>query len=169
MAPARNGRDDRPRRAARIIGLVSDTHGLLRPEVIAALHGVDLILHAGDVGGSEILDELQALAPVRAVLGNTDVPGDARLSTEIDLRVGDVRIHVSHGHELGSPTPATIAATYLGDVLVYGHTHRPLIEWIDGRLIVNPGAAGPRRFDLMPSVAILRITGGDASVDLVWI
>jgi putative phosphoesterase len=149
------------------IGLISDTHGLVRPDVHQALAGVDLILHAGDVGGDEVLDELALIAPVQAVFGNTDPPGMPRLAADRVLEVRGVRIHVSHGHELGSPTPEKLLAAYPHDVLVYGHTHRQLVTRAGGRLVVNPGAAGPRRFDLRPSVAILTIRDGVAAVELV--
>jgi predicted phosphodiesterase len=88
-----------------VIGVISDTHGLVRPEVHEALAGVYLILHAGDVGGDEVLDELALIAPVAAVFGNTDPPGHPRLVERIDRSMGGVRIHVSHGHELGVPKP----------------------------------------------------------------
>lgn len=151
----------------RIIGLVSDTHGLVRPELYDALAGVELILHAGDVGGDDVLDELATLAPVEAVYGNTDPPGRPRLAQAIVRTVGGVRIHVSHGHELGSPTPARLLAAYPADVLVYGHTHKPLVSRAEGRLVVNPGAAGPQRFDLEPTVARLTIANGVADVEIV--
>lgn len=152
---------------SRVIGLVSDTHGLVRPEVHDALAGVELILHAGDVGGDEVLDELAVIAPVQAVYGNTDPPGRPRLAQTIEQVVGGLRIHVSHGHELGSPTPARLLAAYPAEVIVYGHTHRPLVTCADGRLVINPGAAGPRRFDLEPSVARLTIENGRAEVEIV--
>ena len=151
----------------RRIGLVSDTHGLVRPDVHRALAGVEVILHAGDVGGDDVLDELSLIAPVHAVYGNTDVPGDARLVHEIVREFDGVRVHVSHGHEVGSPNPARLLARYAEDVLVYGHTHRQLVTEADGRLVVNPGAAGPRRFDLKPSVAILEIEAGKAIARIV--
>ncbi len=132
-----------------------------------ALAGVDCILHAGDVGGDEVLDELALIAPVWAVFGNCDDPHDPRLSARIVRTVGGVLIHVSHGHEVGVPSPAALAARYDADVVVYGHTHRQRIERIEGRLIVNPGAAGQRRFDIMPSVARLTILDGHADVELV--
>lgn len=150
-----------------VIGLISDTHGLLRPSVHAALAGVSLILHGGDVGGDEILDELATIAPVEAVYGNTDPPGHPRLLAAIERQIGGVRIHVSHGHEVGAPTPQKLLAKYPADVIVYGHTHRQLITRADGRLVVNPGAAGPRRFDLEPSVARLTIVSGAAKAVLV--
>jgi putative phosphoesterase len=150
-----------------VIGLISDTHGLVRAQVHEALAGVELILHAGDVGGDDVLDELALIAPVHAVYGNTDVPGDPRLAREIVRGIGGLTIHVSHGHELGSPTPEKLLQRYAGDVLVYGHTHKALITRAGGRLVVNPGAAGPRRFDLVPSVARLTIEGGGAEVEVV--
>ncbi|MEP7001802.1 MAG: metallophosphoesterase family protein [bacterium] len=151
-----------------VIGLISDTHGLLRPAVHTALAGVELILHAGDVGGDDILDELALIAPVLAVFGNTDTPGDQRLAGTIDRTIGGVRIHVSHGHELGAPTPAKLLEHYTADVIVYGHTHRQLVTHAaDGRLVVNPGAAGARRFSLEPSVGRLTIQDGRGSVEIV--
>ncbi len=150
-----------------VIGLISDTHGLVRVGVHDALAGVELILHAGDVGGDGILDELELIAPVEAVYGNTDAPGRPRLAEAIERTIGDVTIHVSHGHEVGSPTPEKLLARYAAQVIVYGHTHRQRVARADGRLVVNPGAAGPRRFDLAPSVARLTIAGGVAAVEIV--
>ncbi len=154
---------DAPRR----IGLISDTHGLLRPGVHDAFAGVELILHAGDVEGDAILDELELIAPVEAVLGNCDAPGTRRLTRAIDRKMGGVRIHVSHGHELGVPTPERLLARYDADVIVYGHTHRPLVVRWERQIVVNPGAAGPRRFDIQPSVAVLTIADGMAEVQIV--
>ena len=151
----------------RQIGLISDTHGLVRPDVHEALAGVELILHAGDVGGEAILSELGLIAPVRAVGGNTDPLGVPWLEDELALEVGGVTIHVSHGHEVGRPTPARLLERYPAEVIVYGHTHRQLITRAGDRLVVNPGAAGPRRFDLEPSVARLTIAGGLAAVEIV--
>jgi uncharacterized protein len=150
-----------------VIGLISDTHGLLRQSAVDALQGVELILHAGDVGGDEILDELALIAPVEAVFGNTDTPGHPRLSESIARTVGGVSIHVSHGHEIGSPNPARLLARYDADVIVYGHTHRQLVHRSGDRLVVNPGAAGHRRFDLQPSVARLSVGPGGADVELI--
>lgn len=154
--------------SAVVLGLISDTHGLLRPEVHQALAGVSRILHAGDVGGDEILAELELIAPVMAVAGNCDDPDDPKLSRELTLTVEGVRIHVSHGHELGVPTVPKLLAAHDADVIVYGHTHRPYAQRAaDGRLVINPGAAGPRRFDLSPSVARLTIDHGRATATLV--
>jgi uncharacterized protein len=150
------------------IGLIADTHGVVRPDVHTALAGVELILHAGDVGGSDILLELGLIAPVQAVFGNTDPPGVPGLRASLDLVLDGLRIHVSHGHELGRPRPEALLAEYDADVIVYGHTHRQVIHRApDGRLVINPGAAGARRFDLLPSVARLSITDGRAEARLV--
>ncbi|HEX5072223.1 MAG TPA: metallophosphoesterase family protein [Gemmatimonadaceae bacterium] len=156
-----------PGTPVQVIGVISDTHGLLRPDVHTALAGVELILHAGDVGGDEILLELGLIAPVRAVYGNTDAPGQPGLAAAIDMAIDGVSIHVSHGHEVGAPTPQTLLERYAADVLVYGHTHRPLVARAAGRLVLNPGAAGPRRFDIMPSVARLTIASGRAEAEIV--
>jgi putative phosphoesterase len=152
---------------AHVVGLISDTHGLLRPGVHTALTGVELILHSGDVGGSEILDELRLIAPVRAVFGNTDPAGDPELAKEILIAINGVTVHVSHGHEVGSPTPAKLAARYDADIVVYGHTHRPLVSRVGKQLFVNPGAAGPKRFNLTPSIGRLTIEGGKSGVEIV--
>jgi putative phosphoesterase len=149
-----------------VIGLIADTHGQVRPECARALTGVELILHAGDVGGAHVLEELGRIAPVRAVCGNTDLLTSG-LPAAVDLEVDGVSIHVSHGHELGAPTPTRLVERYGADVVVYGHTHRALVERIGRQLIVNPGAAGPARFRFVPSVARLVIADGAATVDLV--
>ena len=151
-----------------LIGLISDTHGLVRASVHTALAGVELILHAGDVGGDAILDELALIAPVMAVYGNTDMPDDPRLAQSIERMIGGVRVHVSHGHELGVPSPMRLLKRYSADVIVYGHTHRQLVTRAeDGRLVINPGAAGARRFKLEPSCARLTIVDGQADVEVI--
>lgn len=153
-------------KSAIIIGLVSDTHGLIRDSLFEALAGVSMILHAGDVGGRSVLDTLSAIAPVEAVYGNVD-PLDGLLPQHVNVERGGLSIHVSHGHELGSPTAQKLLACYKADVLVYGHTHKALVYREGDRLVVNPGAAGPRRFDVAPSVALLRIANGFAEVEIV--
>lgn len=154
-------------RGTHVIGLISDTHGMVRADVHDALAGVELILHAGDVGGDAVLDELALIAPVFPVAGNTDPYGDPRLPPVIEHTIGGVSIHVSHGHELGSPTPDRLLERYAADVIVYGHTHKQLIARAGNRLVVNPGAAGARRFKLEPSVARLTIAEGRADVELL--
>jgi uncharacterized protein len=150
-----------------VIGLISDTHGLLRASVHEALAGVGLILHAGDVGGNEILEELRIIAPVRAVYGNTDDISDPALHQEIEMTVGGISIHVSHGHEVGSPTPERLIAKYPHNVVVYGHTHQQLVTRLGKQLVINPGAAGQQRFKLLPTVARLTIANGTAEVESV--
>jgi uncharacterized protein len=152
---------------ARVIGLISDTHGLVRSEVHTALAGVELILHAGDVGGDEVLDELTLIAPIHAVYGNTDPPGQPRLRTSLVHDADGVAIRVTHGHELGTPTPVGLLDLYAEQVIVYGHTHRPLVHQEGSRLVVNPGAAGPRRFDIVPTVGRLTVKEGRAEVEIV--
>ena len=149
-----------------IVGLISDTHSLIRAEALAALDGVELILHAGDVGGEHVLRELRGIAPVHAVHGNVDDPAMG-LPPRVDLVLDGVSVLVSHGHELGSPRPETLVARYSADVIVFGHTHKPLIDRHGKSLVVNPGAAGPRRFNLQPSVGLLRIQNGGASAEIV--
>jgi putative phosphoesterase len=148
------------------VGLISDTHGMLRPQVFEVFRGVEAILHAGDVGEDDILDELEAIAPVYAVRGNTDRFDNPRLPESRELEIGGVSVHVSHGHEVGAK-PITLMAAYDARVIVYGHTHRELVTREDGRLVVNPGAAGARRFDLMPCVGILTFRAGEPEVELV--
>ena len=151
---------------AKRVGLISDTHGMLRPGVFAVFAGVDLILHAGDVGEDDILDELETIAPVYAVCGNTDRIDNPRLPDSRELAIGGVSVHLSHGHEVGAK-PITLLAAYAADVIVYGHTHRELVTHAEGRLVVNPGAAGARRFDLKPCVGILLVGSGEPTVQLV--
>jgi putative phosphoesterase len=151
-----------------VVGLISDTHGLVRPSVATVFAGVQLILHAGDVGGSAVLAALATIARVEAVYGNVDDPHDPALRAERVVTLGGVTIHVSHGHELSRPTPALALGRYRGDVVVFGHTHRALIVRDDAnRTAVNPGSAGPKRFDLRPSVARLTIRGGEADVEII--
>jgi putative phosphoesterase len=150
-----------------VIGLLSDTHGLVGPECLNALSGVAAIVHAGDVGGSAVLEALGSLAPVYAVSGNIDPSGAPGLVDRLELTFGGMSLHVSHGHELGSPTPPRLVERYDADVIVFGHTHRPLVTRIGRQLVVNPGAAGPARFHLVPSVARLIIENGEVTAELV--
>lgn len=149
------------------IGLIADTHGLLRAEVHQALAGVSLILHAGDVCGDDILTELETIAPVLAVNGNCDPPGHPKLPAAIARTVSGRRIHVSHGHELGVPTPERLLDAYDADIIVYGHTHLPHVHREGSRIVINPGAAGPRRFAIQPSVARMTITPSRVNVVIV--
>jgi hypothetical protein len=152
----------------RRIGVISDTHGLWRPEIARIFRGVTLILHAGDVGGGGVLEAMGAIAPVEAVFGNVDDPADPALARERSVTIDGVTIHVSHGHELKRPKAELLLAKYAGDVVVFGHTHRAIVLRDHGdRLALNPGAAGPRRFDIKPSVAILTIDRGRADAAII--
>lgn len=145
------------------IGVIADTHGLLRPEVFDVFREVDLILHAGDIGPPELLTELQALAPVRAVWGNTD-GWDVRLRTSevVQELIEGFPFVMVHGHQFGSLTPEVLNEAYPEAlVIIYGHTHRPLLTLVDQVVtVMNPGGAGRRRFDLPPSVGILELEPG---------
>lgn len=140
------------------VGLISDTHGKLRSGVFDAFDGVQLILHAGDIGASGIITELETIAPVRAVHGNTDdLDIQSRHPASLEITVESKRLRVEHGHLLGSPNPQNLRARYVdADVIVYGHTHKPLLD-VAATIVVNPGAAGPARFNLKPSVAVLEL------------
>jgi putative phosphoesterase len=149
---------------ARVIGVISDTHGLLRPEALDALRGSDLIIHAGDVGKPEILEPLRALAPTYVVRGNVD-HGDwaERLPMSEIVHAGDLMLYVLHNIadlDLDPPT-AQFAA------VIYGHSHQPAIETRDGVLYLNPGSAGPRRFSLPISLARITVAGGTLAPELI--
>lgn len=145
------------------LGVIADTHGLLRPEVFDVFREVDHILHAGDLGPLALLAELEALAPVTAVYGNTDGREvRARLPPVAQVELDGFRIVVTHGDQFGVPTPELVQQAFPdAEILVFGHTHRPLLTLIDVVVtVMNPGGAGPRRFKLPPSVGILELEPG---------
>jgi hypothetical protein len=145
------------------LGILSDTHGQLRSEVLEIFAGVDRILHGGDVGKWEILGDLEAIAPVTAVYGNTDgLDLRAKLSQVARLRLEGFDIVVTHGDQFGSPTPTALREAFPdAEIIVFGHTHRPLLELVDRTVtVMNPGAAGPARFALKPSVGIMELEPG---------
>jgi uncharacterized protein len=145
------------------LGVISDTHGLLRPEVFLLFEGVDRILHAGDIGPLDLLTELEAIAPVTAVWGNTDGFDVRRTVPEVvETEILGFRFLLLHGHQLGSPTPAAINRAYPdADVVIFGHTHRPLLTVVDQVVtVMNPGGAGRRRFDLPASAGIMELEPG---------
>ena len=145
------------------LGVIADTHGLLRPAVFDAFANVDRILHAGDVGPDDLLVELEALAPVTAVFGNTDGFDIRRRCPRVaQLELDGFSVTVTHGDQFGSPTPAALHTQFPdADIIVYGHTHRPLLELVDKTVtVMNPGSAGPKRFDILPSVGIMELETG---------
>jgi len=146
------------------VGVISDTHGLLRPEALAFLRARDFIVHAGDIGGPEVLTELRRLAPLTAVRGNNDTVAWARgiADTEV-LKVDGISIYVLHNLQELDVDP--VAAGYR--VVVSGHSHRPSVHERDGVLYVNPGSAGPRRFTLPVSVGELEISGQSVKARIV--
>ncbi|RZI45066.1 metallophosphoesterase [Herbaspirillum sp. HC18] len=141
------------------IGLISDTHNLLRPEALAALKGVDRIIHAGDICGAQVLQSLAAIAPVTAVKGNNDRGDWARELPERErIDLGGVGVYIVHDlHDLDLVPEANGIK-----VVVSGHSHRPLMKMENGVLYVNPGSAGPRRFRLPISIGFLEIEEGRA-------
>lgn len=146
------------------IGLISDTHGLLRPEATAFLSGCDHIVHAGDIGDAGILEELAAIAPVTAVRGNNDFGAWAERVNETELiELGGVFLYAIHDLAGLDIDPAGAGVR----VVVSGHSHRPLVEKRGGILFVNPGSAGPRRFKLPISVGELTIAGGEVTARTV--
>jgi putative phosphoesterase len=145
------------------IGLISDTHGLLRPEALAALRGCDHLLHAGDIGKPEILDALHQLAPLTVVRGNNDRDGWANAIKDVEeLRLDSIGIYLVHDQ---ADIPAGLAELGFA-VVVTGHSHKPLITERAGLLHVNPGSAGPRRFKLPVSVGFLLIEGSEVRAEL---
>jgi putative phosphoesterase len=165
-----NGRTFRVNRArrsaktAKVIGLISDTHGLMRPEALVALKGVDAIIHAGDIGKPEVVGELRAIAPLVAIKGNNDTAAWAgSLPQTKSVTFGSTRVFVIHDVKELQFDPA--ARGYR--VVVSGHSHKPSVSERAGVLFVNPGSAGPRRFKLPVAVAMLTISGSDLNARIV--
>lgn len=150
--------------ALSFVGIISDTHGLLRPEALTALEGASLILHAGDVGNADILAALERIAPVRAVRGNTDF-GEVRdrlPDTEVVAVADGVNVYLLHILEDLDLDPAAGLSA-----VIYGHTHSPSIERRGGVWYINPGSAGPRRFKLPITVARMSVVRGELEVEIV--
>ena len=145
------------------VGLISDTHGVLRPEAVQALAGVEQIIHAGDVGAAEVIDHLQAIAPVHAVRGNNDRgPWAAALPERLELEWEGVRLQVLHDlKELESDPQAAVF-----QAVIAGHSHKPGVVERGGVLFVNPGSAGPRRFKLPVTVGFLILAKGRARAEI---
>lgn len=146
------------------VGVLSDTHGLMRLDALTALLGSDLLLHAGDIGAAAVLEALQAIAPLVAIRGNNDTqPWAADLPETAVHDTGAVRIFITHNRAQLALDPR--AAGF--QVVVSGHSHQPLIEQRDGVLYVNPGSCGPRRFSLPVTVALLTIRGARVEAKIV--
>lgn len=147
-----------------LVGVISDTHGLLRPEAIAALKGADVIIHAGDVGAPEVIDALRKLAPTFIVRGNVDKAhwADA-LPMTADVEVGGLQFHVLHDISELDLDPAAVGYA----AVVFGHSHRPSIDMRDGVLFLNPGSAGPRRFKLPVSIARVRVSSQQLRPEII--
>jgi putative phosphoesterase len=147
-----------------VVGVISDTHGLVRPEAERALQGCDSIIHAGDVGGNEVIAKLRRIAPVVAVRGNMDRGAWAtHLPRTKAVEVGDCLLYVLH--ELMALDLDPVAAGV--HAVIFGHTHRPRIERQDGVLFFNPGSAGPRRYAIPASVGRIRISGTDLEPEVI--
>ena len=146
------------------LGVISDTHGLLRPEVFAVFEGVDHILHAGDIGSLDILKELEAIAPVTAVYGNTDGGAIRAMVPRVaKIQLDGFDIVVTHGDQFGRDVPSEgLHELYPdADILIHGHTHIPKLELVDVVVtVMNPGGAGARRYDIPASVGILELEPG---------
>ncbi len=145
------------------LGVISDTHGTLRPEVFEIFKEVDHILHGGDVGRSDLLVELRALAPVTAVYGNSDgFDVRAQLPQVAEIELDGFPIVVTHGDQFGSPNPSKLHEAFPhAEIIIFGHSHRPLLELVDKTVtVMNPGGAGAPRFGIPPSVGILELEAG---------
>jgi putative phosphoesterase len=146
------------------IGVLSDTHGLLRPEVLPALAGVDHILHAGDVGNADILEALRQLAPVTAIRGNIDIYGPcAELPPTEAIELGGCLIYMVHSIADLDIVPHAAGV----QLVIYGHSHKPSVETRDGVLYLNPGSAGPRRFDLPVTLALVELAAEKPNAQIV--
>lgn len=153
-----------PPETSTVVGVISDTHGLLRPEAVDALVGSSLILHAGDIGKPEVLQGLQAIAPTIAVRGNNDTGAwAAEIPEHKTIAVGDVRIHIVHIVKELQFDPKEKGV----QIVISGHSHKPLIEECEGVLFLNPGSAGARRFKLPVSVARLRLNGTTVDPEII--
>jgi uncharacterized protein len=148
----------------RLVGIISDTHGLVRPEAVAALRGSDLIIHAGDIGKPHVIDQLRLVAPTFVVRGNIDTQAwAADLPSTQTVEVGQLLFWVLHDIAQITIDPAAASLT----AVAFGHSHRPSIETHDGVLYVNPGSAGPRRFKLPVSIARIHVMGQKLSPEIV--
>jgi putative phosphoesterase len=148
------------------IGVISDTHGLVRPEVYDVFEGVDLILHAGDIGSRDVIIELEAIAPVKAVAGNVDVDLFHLFKEKMKIPIGKHVFHLQHIVEK-IPEETTDKREAVSEFVVFGHSHQPLAKQVGNTLYFNPGSAGPRRFKLPVAVGIISINDETVSEEVV--
>ena len=146
------------------IGVISDTHGLLRPQAVAALQGSDYIVHGGDIGNSDIVEQLRAIAPLTVVRGNNDTAGWASgVPASATLELGELKLYAVHDIATLDIDPVAAGVR----VIVYGHSHSSTVTWRNGILYLNPGSAGPRRFKLPVSVAELLVDGPSVTARVI--
>lgn len=151
-----------------VLGVLSDTHGLLRPELFEVFEGVDRILHAGDVGGPSILDDLEALAPVHAVWGNVDGSKVRERAREaITVEVAGLSVGMAHGHRLAPAYDRLLAQFPEADLIVHGHSHEPSLRRLGDVLLLDPGSAGHRRFRNPVTAALVRLGRDGPRVEFV--
>ena len=150
------------------IGIISDTHGLVRPEVYEAFEGVDLILHAGDIGSIDVILELEPIAPVKAVVGNVDVDLLHRYEEKTSFQLANRTIHIQH---ILNDTPRENKAVNcpISEIFVFGHTHKPLNQQVGSSLYFNPGSAGPRRFKLPITVGRITLEENKVTARIIFL
>jgi len=148
------------------IGVISDTHGLVRPEIYDVFEGVDLILHAGDIGSRDVIIELEAIAPVKAVAGNVDVDLFGKFDEKLTYEIGHRQIHLQHiVNEL--PENETFNENNISEIIVFGHSHKPINKQIEETLYFNPGSAGPKRFNLPITAGLLTLDDRSVKGEIV--
>lgn len=151
-----------------VIGVISDTHSLVRPEALAALSGVDLVIHAGDIGRPEVIEALTVIAPVHMIKGNIDIGAWAqKLPDYLDLTIASYRLFVLHDLKTLPQIRGNHALNSAPAVIISGHSHQPVINNKEGVMYLNPGSAGPRRFKLPVSVARLHLSANGAKAEII--
>ncbi len=148
------------------IGVISDTHNLVRPEIFSVFDGVDLIFHAGDIGDQNVLIELESLAPVKAVLGNNDWGLPARYKEKLNLNLCKKRILIQHIFK-EVPKEVCKKSDLIKNIVVFGHSHKPLNQQSDDTLYFNPGSAGPKRFNLPITVGLLQLCDDTVKTEII--
>lgn len=148
------------------IGVISDTHGLVRPEVYEAFAGVELILHAGDIGSVDVILELEPIAPVKAVVGNVDTDLLQRFEEKIAFQIANRTVHLQHiPHDI--PEENKVADGPINEIFIFGHSHKPMNRQVGTALYFNPGSAGPRRFNLPITVGRLTLDANNVTGKII--